>query len=209
MDDMAGNVFNHFFHLLFTMGTTKSGERKLEILQALAQMLQQPRSEKITTAALAKRLSLSEAALYRHFASKAQMFEGLIEFIESSVFGLVNRIGEKEESGLVQAQSIAMLILNFAERNPGMTRVMTGEALVNEDDRLRLRMNRFFDRVELALRQSLKIAAAQGESDEKTVTLRSNLMMSYLIGKLFRFVKTQFQESPTDGMKERINFILS
>lgn len=172
-------------------------------------MLQQPRSEKITTAALAKRLSLSEAALYRHFASKAQMFEGLIEFIESSVFGLVNRIGEKEESGLVQAQSIAMLILNFAERNPGMTRVMTGEALVNEDDRLRLRMNRFFDRVELALRQSLKIAAAQGESDEKTVTLRSNLMMSYLIGKLFRFVKTQFQESPTDGMKEQINFILS
>ena len=147
--------------------------------------------------------------MYRHFASKAQMFEGLIEFIESSVFGLVNRIGEKEESGLVQAQSIAMLILNFAERNPGMTRVMTGEALVNEDDRLRLRMNRFFDRVELALRQSLKIAAAQGESDEKTVTLRSNLMMSYLIGKLFRFVKTQFQESPTDGMKEQINFILS
>ena len=133
----------------------------------------------------------------------------MIEFIESSVFGLVNRIGEKEESGLVQAQSIAMLILNFAERNPGMTRVMTGEALVNEDDRLRLRMNRFFDRVELALRQSLKIAAAQGESDEKTVTLRSNLMMSYLIGKLFRFVKTQFQESPTDGMKEQINFILS
>ncbi len=191
------------------MGTSKSGERKLQILQALAQMLEQPRSEKITTAALARHLDLSEAALYRHFASKAQMFEGLIEFIESSIFGLINQIEEKEENGLLQAQSISMLVLNFAEKNPGMTRVMTGDALINEDARLQTRMNRFFDRVELALKQSMKIASVQGQFREEDINHRSNLLMSYLIGRLFRFVKTQFRQNPTEDMACQINFILS
>ena len=191
------------------MGTTRSGERKLQILQALAQMLEEPRGEKITTAALARRLSISEAALYRHFASKAQMFEGLIEFIESSVFGVINQITEKEENGLLQTQSVSMLLLNFAARNPGMTRVMIGDALVNEDGRLQLRMNQFFDRVELTLRQCLRLAVVQGQTKEEWVTVKSNLMMSYIIGKLFRFVKTQFKENPTGGMQEQINFILS
>ena len=191
------------------MGTTRSGERKLQILQALAQMLEEPRGEKITTAALARRLSISEAALYRHFASKAQMFEGLIEFIESSVFGVINQINEKEENGLTQTQSVSMLLLNFAARNPGMTRVMIGDALVNEDSRLQLRMNQFFDRVELTLRQCLRLAVVQGQTKEEWVTVKSNLMMSYIIGKLFRFVKTQFKENPTGGMLEQINFILS
>ena len=191
------------------MGNTKTGERKLQILQALAQMLEQPRSEKITTAALAKHLSLSEAALYRHFASKAQMFEGLIEFIESSIFGLINQIDEKEENGLLQAQSVAMLILNFAEKNPGMTRVMIGDALINEDARLQLRMNQFIDRIELALKQSMKIAVTQGQFSEENINSRSNLMMSYLIGRLYRFVKTQFKQNPTEDMIPQINFILS
>ena len=191
------------------MGTTRSGERKLQILQALAQMLEEPRGEKITTAALARRLSISEAALYRHFASKAQMFEGLIEFIESSVFGVINQINEKEENGLLQTQSVSMLLLNFAARNPGMTRVMIGDALVNEDSRLQLRMNQFFDRVELTLRQCLRLAVVQGQTKEEWVTVKSNLMMSYIIGKLFRFVKTQVKENPTGGMQEQINFILS
>ena len=191
------------------MGTTRSGERKLQILQALAQMLEEPRGEKITTAALARRLSISEAALYRHFASKAQMFEGLIEFIESSVFCVINQSHEKEEIGLLQTQSVSMLLLNFAARNPGMTRVMIGDALVNEDSRLQLRMNQFFDRVELTLRQCLRLAVVQGQTKEEWVTVKSNLMMSYIIGKLFRFVKTQFKENPTGGMQEQINFILS
>ncbi len=191
------------------MGNTKSGERKLQILQALAQMLEQPRSEKITTASLARHLSLSEAALYRHFASKAQMFEGLIEFIESSIFGLINQIAEKEENGLLQAQSVALLILNFAEKNPGMTRVMIGDALINEDARLQSRMNRFFDRVELALKQGMKIAVTQGQFREENINSRSNLMMSYLIGRLFRFAKTQFKQIPTEDMVSQINFILS
>ena len=191
------------------MGNTKTGERKLQILQALAQMLEQPRSEKITTAALARHLSLSEAALYRHFASKAQMFEGLIEFIESSIFGLINQIDEKEENGLLQAQSVAMLILNFAKKNPGMTRVMIGDALINEDARLQSRMNQFFDRIELALKQSMKIAVIQGQFSEENINSRSNLMMSYLIGRLYRFVKTQFKQNPTEDMLPQINFILS
>ena len=191
------------------MGNTKSGERKLQILQALAQMLEQPRSEKITTAALARHLSLSDAALYRHFASKAQMFEGLIEFIESSIFGLINQIAEKEENGLLQAQSVALLILNFAEKNPGMTRVMIGDALINEDVRLQARMNQFFDRVELVLKQSMKIAVTQGQFKEENINSRSNLMMSYLIGRLYRFAKTQFKQIPTEDMTSQINFILS
>src|SRR5437763_3976664 len=132
------------------MATTKPGERKLQILQTLAAMLEQPKGEKITTAALAGKLDVSEAALYRHFASKAQMFEGLIEFIESTVFGLINQITEKQQNGLLQAQEITSMLLSFSARNPGMTKVMTGHALINEDERLQLRMNQFIDRIELS-----------------------------------------------------------
>src|SRR5881396_3124059 len=132
------------------------GERRLEILKALAHMLEAPKWERITTAALAEKLDVSEAALYRHFASKAQMFEGLIEFIESSVFTLVNQITERETSGAAQAQRIVALILQFGEKNPGMVRVMVGDALVFENERLTVRMNQFFDRVESQLRQSLR-----------------------------------------------------
>src|SRR5512135_2837505 len=124
----------------------KPGERRVQILEALATMLEQPGAERITTAALAAKLDVSEAALYRHFASKAQMFEGLIEFIESSVFTLVNQITERETSGAAQAQRIVTLILQFGEKNPGMVRVMVGDALVFENERLTVRMNQFFDR---------------------------------------------------------------
>ena len=119
----------------------RPGERREQILQVLAGMLEQPGAERITTAALAARLEVSEAALYRHFASKAQMFEGLIEFIESSVFALVNQITEREPSGAVQAQRIVAMLLQFGEKNPGMTRVMVGDALVFENERLTQRMN--------------------------------------------------------------------
>jgi TetR/AcrR family transcriptional regulator len=136
----------------------KPGERRIQILQTLAGMLEQPGAERITTAALAARLQVSEAALYRHFASKAQMFEGLIEFIETSIFTLVNQIVEREPSGALQARKIAAVVLQFGEKNPGMTRVMVGDALVLEHERLTARMNQFFDRVESQLRQSLRLA---------------------------------------------------
>ncbi|HEX6364024.1 MAG TPA: nucleoid occlusion factor SlmA, partial [Albitalea sp.] len=134
----------------------KPGERRVQILQTLASMLEQPGAERITTAALAGKLDVSEAALYRHFASKAQMFEGLIEFIEQSVFTLANQINERETSGRVQAQKVVTVLLQFGEKNPGMTRVMVGDALVFENDRLQQRMNQFFDKIESTLKQSLR-----------------------------------------------------
>lgn len=191
------------------MAGTKPGERKLQILQTLAAMLEQPKGEKITTAALAARLEVSEAALYRHFASKAQMFEGLIEFIESTVFGLINQIAEQQEDGLVQAQAITGMLLNFAERNPGMTRVLIGDALVNENERLQSRMNQFFDRVELALRQSLRIAIAQQRLRGDDASVRANLIVSYVIGRWHRFAKSGFRESPAEQSTAQIALLLS
>lgn len=190
------------------MATTKPGERKLQILQTLAEMLEQPKGEKITTAALAGKLDVSEAALYRHFASKAQMFEGLIEFIESTVFGLINQIAEQQDNGLSQAQAITGMLLNFAERNPGMTRVMIGDALVNEDERLQQRMNQFIERVELAIRQSLRVAATQGQAKEAEVSGRANMIVSYVLGRWHRFAKSGFKQSPSEGAQAQIALLL-
>jgi TetR/AcrR family transcriptional regulator len=191
------------------MATTKPGERKLQILQTLATMLEQPKGEKITTAALAARLEVSEAALYRHFASKAQMFEGLIDFIESTVFGLINQISEQQENGRSQVQAIAGMLLNFAERNPGMTRVLIGDALVNEDERLQQRMNQFIDRVELALKQALRIAVTQGDVNEPEVTTRANMITSLVVGRWHRFAKSGFKQSPSEHAQEQIALLLA
>jgi len=178
---------------------TKPGERKLQILQTLAQMLEQPKGEKITTAALAARLELSEAALYRHFASKAQMFEGLIEFIEQTVFGLINKITQEEKSGLNQAEAILSMLLNFAQKNRGMTRVLIGDALVNENERLQLRINQLMDRIETTLKQSLRMAATQGEMGESVdVGAHSNVLVCYVIGRWTQFAKSGFGRHPMD-----------
>jgi TetR/AcrR family transcriptional regulator len=191
------------------MSSTKPGQRKLQILQALAGMLEQPRGEKITTAALAARLSLSEAALYRHFASKAQMFEGLIDFIESSVFGLINQIAEREARGIDQAQAIVNMLLAFATNNPGMTRVLIGDALVGEDERLQLRMNQFYDKVELACKQALRLAASQGIGVEEEVAARAGLLVSYVTGRWHRFAKSGFRHNPADGSPLQIALLLA
>jgi TetR/AcrR family transcriptional regulator len=192
------------------MASTKpAGQRKLQILQALAGMLEQPKGEKITTAALASRLEVSEAALYRHFASKAQMFEGLIEFIESSVFGLINQIGEREDGGIDQAHAILQMLLAFAANNPGMTRVLIGDALVNEDDRLQLRMNQFYDKVELACKQSLRLAVTQGHGAEADVGARASLLVSYVVGRWHRYAKSGFRQNPTEGITLQIALLLA
>src|SRR4030088_3561698 len=151
---------------------SKPGERRLQILQTLATMLESPRGEKITTAALASRLDVSEAALYRHFASKAQMFEGLIEFIETTLFSLVNRISSESTDGVAQATQMVVVLLGFAEKNPGMTRVLIGDALVNEDERLQARMNQLYDRIEASIKQSLKIAQAGGRATRSPMRMR-------------------------------------
>ncbi len=190
------------------MSSAKTGDRKLQILQALAQMLEHPKSEKITTAALARQVSLSEAALYRHFASKAQMFEGLIDFIETTIFGLINQITNQEEMGLSQVQAILMMLLNFAERNPGMTRVLIGEVLVNEDDRLQARINQFYDYVELAFRQSLRIAVVQGYGTEEEALARASILMSFVIGRWQRYAKTGFKVNLTKDLPLQIKLLL-
>ena len=190
------------------MASTPPGQRRMEILRALAEMLEQPKGDKITTAALARKLEFSEAALYRHFASKAQMFEGLIEFIESTVFGLINQIAERQGDGQTQARDIVGMLLQFASQNPGMTRVLIGEALVNEDERLQLRMNQFVDRIELALKQALRIAASQGESNEAEAALRANILTSFVLGRWQRFAKSRFQHKPGDDAAQQIALML-
>jgi TetR/AcrR family transcriptional regulator len=175
----------------------KPGERKLHILQAVAGMLEQPKGEKITTAALAARLELSEAALYRHFASKAQMFEGLIEFIEQTVFGLINKITQEEKSGVKQIEGVMSMLLNFAQKNRGMTRVLIGDALVNEDERLQQRINQLLDRIEATFKQSLRMAATQGEMGAAVdVGAHANLLVCYVIGRWTQFAKSGFAREP-------------
>lgn len=191
------------------MAVTKPGQRKLQILQALASMLEQPKGANITTARLAASLDVSEAALYRHFASKAQMFEGLIEFIESSVFSLVNQITEKEASGLAQAHAILQVLLSFSANNPGMTRVLIGDALVGEDERLQNRMNQFIDKVELACKQSLRLAATQGHGREADVAQRASLLVSYVVGRWHRYAKSGFRHHPVEGSAPQIGVLLA
>jgi TetR/AcrR family transcriptional regulator len=179
------------------MAIKQPGERKLQILQTVAEMLEQPKGEKITTAALAARLELSEAALYRHFASKAQMFEGLIEFIEQTVFGLVNKIATEEQDGLKQTEGILALLLGFAQKNRGMTRVLIGDALVNEDERLQLRINQFLDRIESTIKQSLRIATTQGKLPaDEDIGAHANLLLCYVVGRWNQFGKSGFTRDP-------------
>jgi len=177
---------------------TKPGERKLQILQTLAAMLESPRGDKVTTAALAARLDVSEAALYRHFASKAQMFEGLIEFIETTVFSLVNKIGTDSADGAAQAEQTVVMLLKFAERNPGMVRVLIGDALVNEDERLQQRMNQLYDKLEAALRQSLRIAQASAGFGGDPGAVAS-VLTAVVLGRWQLYAKSGFKRAPQEG----------
>ncbi len=184
------------------MSMTRPGERKLQILHTLAEMLEAPAAEKITTASLAARVAVSEAALYRHFASKAQMYEGLIEFIEHSLFGYINRIAQEETDGLRQARAIAQLLLGFAEKNRGLARVLTGEALVNEKPRLQARVNQLLDRVETSLKQSLRIAVSQGATASDPAIV-ANLILAWIQGRWQQFVKSGFQRPPLADWDEQ------
>ena len=191
----------------------RPGERHLQILQVLAEMLQNPRGERVTTAALAAKIHVSEAALYRHFASKAQMFEGLIAFIEQTVFGLINQINQKEESGLAQTRGILQMLLVFAEKNPGMTRVLLGDALLQEDDRLQDRISQVLDRVEASLKQSLRIGQSQGSApgsaSQDDVAIRAALLMSFVLGRWHRFARSGFKKLPTEASEISLRILLA
>ena len=182
----------------------KRGDRKLQILHALAEMLEAPAAEKITTAALAARLDVSEAALYRHFASKAQMFEGLIEFIEETLFGLINKITSEETNGLKQLEAITAMLLGFAQKNRGMTRVLIGDALVHENERLQLRINQLHDRVEATFKQALRFAVSQNEMPAlPDAAARANLIMSFVTGRWHQFAKSGFKRDPMQYWSEQ------
>ena len=195
----------------------KPGERRIQILQTLASMLEHPAGERITTAALAARLDVSEAALYRHFASKAQMFEGLIEFIEQSVFTLINQIQAREESaggepaaiGKRQAAKVAAMLVQFAERNPGMARVMVGDALVFENDRLQQRMNQFFDKVEAAFKQSLRTTPDAGSLTPMVdAQVRAGMLAAFVAGRMQRFVRSGFKRLPSEHLDASLAMLL-
>ena len=181
----------------------KPGQRREQILQTLAGMLEQPGTERITTALLASKLDVSEAALYRHFASKAQMFEGLIDFIEHSVFSLINQIAEREGDGAQKAARMVTVLLQFGEKNPGMTRVMVGDALVFENERLHQRMNQLFERIESALRQVLRAAAEANKSATPTADaqVRAAVLVAFALGQLQRFARSGFKRSPLDHLE--------
>jgi TetR/AcrR family transcriptional regulator len=198
----------------------KPGERRVQILQALASMLEQPGGERITTAALAARLEVSEAALYRHFASKAQMFEGLIEFIEQTVFTLVNQIMEREKGGADggvvpmgqrQAARVVAMLVQFAEKNPGMARVMVGDALVFENERLQQRMNQFFDKIEATLKQCLREDGAQAAtSSTPTVDAQvsASVLAAFVGGRLQRFVRSGYKRLPSEHLDASLQVLM-
>lgn len=184
----------------------RPGERRLQILQTLAAMLEQPGAERVTTASLAAKIGVSEAALYRHFASKAQMFEGLIDFVDQSVIGLIRQVTDREPAGPVQASRIVALLLQFAEKNPGMSRVMIGDALVLEHERLQERINLLFDKIEAQLRQSLKgMESATPTADAQLV---ASLLVAFMQGRLQRFARSGFKRLPSEHLQAALARIL-
>ena len=188
----------------------RSADRKDQILQVLASMLEEPRAGKITTASLAARLNVSEAALYRHFASKAQMFDGLIEFIEKTLLTLINKLLSEEKSGIRQVEGIVALLLGFAKKNPGMTRVLIGDALINENDRLQARINQLHDRLEATLKQALRFGARDGEvMPDIDVAARANMLMCYVAGRWHQFAKSGFKRDPMEYWEAQRREILS
>ncbi len=194
--------------LTSTKSRPAPGERRIQILQTLAQMLQTPGGDRITTALLAKRLDVSEAALYRHFASKAQMFEGLIDFIETSVFGLINQITEREANPAMQCKQIASMVLSFAEKNPGMARVMVGDALVFEHERLQARMMQFFDKIESSFKQAMREVYANSSTPTVETNVRAVALTALLAGRLQRYARSGFKKSPTENLEATLAFMI-
>ena len=182
--------------------------RKDQILQALARMLESAPGERITTAALAREVGVSEAALYRHFPSKARMFEGLIKFIEDTLFARISRIVSEEDSAAIRCQNILLLLLTFCDKNPGMTRLLTGDALAGETERLRERIAQFFNRLEAQLKQVLREAQIR-ENLKTTIspTILANLLLASCEGRLVQFVRSEFKVSPLDNWEAQWDFL--
>ena len=190
------------------METGNKASRKDQILQALARMLETSPGERITTAALAKEVGVSEAALYRHFPSKARMFEGLIKFIEETLFLRISRILNEESNAEIRCHKILTLLLTFSDKNPGMTRLLTGDVLAGETERLRVRIAQFYNRFESQLKQILREAQIR-ENLKATVspTALANLLLASVEGRLTQFVRSEFQQSPLENWDIQWEFL--
>jgi TetR/AcrR family transcriptional regulator len=186
----------------------KPGERRVQILQTLASMLERPGAERVTTAALAAKLDVSEAALYRHFASKAQMFEGLIDFIESGVLGLVNQIAEREANASARLGKTIAMVLQFAEKNPGMCRVMAGDALVFEHERLQERMNQLFDKLESSFKQSLRDVVAGSATPTMQAQAQASVLTAFCMGRVQRYSRSGFKRLPSEHLEASLARLL-
>ncbi len=183
---------------------TSKPNRRQQILEVLAQELESHPGSRITTAALARAVGVSEAALYRHFASKAKMFEALIEFAEESVFSLTNKIMEQEKDVVLRCERLIQLVLGFSERNPGITRVLLGDALVGENERLRVRVGKFFERVETQIKQILREAnLSDGARAMAPIDAAANEIVALIEGRMSQYVRTNFEKKPTEYTAEQ------
>ncbi len=186
------------------MAAREKGAKKEAILRALAQMLENNPGGRITTASLAAEVGVSEAALYRHFPSKARMFEGLIDFMEETLFSRITRILGEGSSALVQCEKIILLVLTFAEKNPGISRVLNGDALVGETERLRDRASQVYNRLDTQLKQVFREAEIkEGLRTRMTATVTSNLLLTLIEGKISQYVRTDFFVKPTESWAEQ------
>lgn len=190
------------------MPATKRPNRRAQILQALASMLQTNPGQRITTAKLAAHVGVSEAALYRHFPSKARMFEGLIEFIEETLFSRINKIINEEKDTATRCQLILHLILGFAEKNPGITRILNGDALMGEQDRLRERIAQLFERLETQLKQVLRERKLrEGKTLPAEEGVIANILICFADGRINQFIRSEFTKRPTDNFAEQWQLI--
>lgn len=173
-------------------------QRRQQILEALAQMLEASPGNRITTAGLARQVGVSEAALYRHFPSKTKMFEGLIEFIEDTLFSRVNIILTEEQTAAQRCEKMMMLLLVFSERNPGLTRILTGDALAGETERLHQRVAQLFDRFETQVKQVIREAEIrEGLRPTLPLPAAANLLVATAEGRICQYVRSGFTRSPT------------
>lgn len=190
------------------MAVSPKINRRDHILQCLAQMLETSPGQRITTAKLAAEVGVSEAALYRHFPSKARMFEGLIEFIEESLLSRINLIMDEEKDTMRRCQQVLILLLVFAERNPGISRVLNGDALLGENERLRSRISNLFSKIETQLKQMLREKTLrEGKGFNLDEAILANLLLAFAEGRIAQFVRSEFKQKPTTHFDEQWTFI--
>ena len=185
---------------------SKRKSRKEQILQSLAAILEESPGGKITTASLAKQVGVSEAALYRHFPSKTKMFDELIEFAELTIFTRLNMISSEQISASSKCEKISKLVLTFAEKNPGISRILAGDALWGENERLRFRINQLFDRIEVQIKQILREERYTNDNNVTThPNISADIFMSFIEGKIAQFVRSDFSKAPTEDFDLKWN----